>query len=140
MASLRQLFTGRAPLSLLCQEVKEALLPFEVEEVRDAVHVITHCLKPDRTPVSVWVEMFEGGYPANDGGAAFRKHKFKNPTGAHALLLPIADEFEVELAAHPVHGFQLQLAAPDVDRMRSAIIATANAAAIGMRALARLQD
>jgi hypothetical protein len=138
MASLLQLFSGRTPDTLLCRDVKEALLPYEIEDVRDAVHIVTHCLKPDFTPVSVWVEMFEGGYLAGDGGAAFRRHKFKNPDGARSLLLPIAREFDVELAAHPVHGYQIQLFAPDMDRMRSAIVAVANAAAHGLRELSRL--
>ena len=37
----------RSPETVLCGKVTEALLPFEVEDVRDAVHIATDCLEPD---------------------------------------------------------------------------------------------
>jgi len=118
--------------------VREALLPFEVEDVRDAVHIVTHCLKPDRTPVSVWVEMFEGGYLASDGGVAFRAFKIRNPDGARNVIEPIAVEFGLKFAPHPVHSFQLESTPPDLDHIRSSIVGISNAVAHAMRALLSL--
>lgn len=138
MASLLQLFSGRTPDTLLCREVKEALQPFEIEDVRDAVHVVTHCLKPDCAPISVWVEMFEGGYLVSDGGVAFRAFKIRNPDGARKVIEPIATEFGLRFEPHPVHGFQLQSAPPDLDHLRTSIIGVSNAVAHAMRALLSL--
>lgn len=117
---------------MICEDVRAALGAGEVCVESDAgARVVTHCLYPSFTPVSVFVTKLGDGYRVSDGSGAIRA------AWAHGR-----DEKLIErILAREASRFHLKVSsgalvadAPSIEWLRAAILAVANASAAAAHA------
>lgn len=112
---------------MICEDVRAALGAGEICEESDAgARVVTHCLYPSFTPVSIFVTKLGDGYRITDGGGALRNAWVhgREEKMLERILAREASRFHLK-----VSNGALVADAPSIDWLRAAVLAVANASA-----------
>lgn len=112
---------------MICGDVHAAMGMGEIcEETEAGARVLTHCLYPSFEPVAVHVAKHGAGYRVSDHGGAVRSawNHGRDDGPSHRLLTREAARYHLS-----VHQNSLVAEVPNLEWLRAAILAVANASA-----------